>query len=236
MWFYSKVSIFLWDSNRFLLGIEIPVTSELSKLPSHVKIGYLNKAFPSYYSFLSSIEECFLSSQCNKTFVEIRQRATEKLFALGRSIILFFVEQQSQVLTASLNYEHFEISLDSLVQKIFYNQSQCSDFLICPPGFHKVYGNVSKGFSWKCEQCPINHFKSKYDNTTCQPCSGKFSIDNGHRTACVENGKMALQEIPLQMSNERVFVVTICSIGVLATFPNRGHIYEKENFTDCNSL
>ena len=57
---------------------------------------------------------------------------------------------------------------------------------VCGPGFHEIYGNVMDGFSWKCVLCPENTVKPLSGNGTCEKCTGRFNIDDGKRTSCID--------------------------------------------------
>ena len=58
--------------------------------------------------------------------------------------------------------------------------------LNCEPGFYRSYEKITHGFSWVCIACPKNHFKPDAGNHECTLCKGRFSIDNGNRTACID--------------------------------------------------
>ena len=94
----------------------------------------------------------------------------------------------------------------------FIKSASCP-LLTCQPGFHEKYGNVSNGYAWKCESCPVNHYKSVYGNTACEPCSGKLSVNNGDRTRCLD----PYTDLPLQFSSEKIFVISICCVGMIGT-------------------
>eukprot|EP00111_Clytia_hemisphaerica_P007745 TCONS_00022494-protein len=57
---------------------------------------------------------------------------------------------------------------------------------ICVPGKHKVYREIAGGYGWRCDLCPVNYHKSTIGDNGCIPCHGRFSIDNGDRTACID--------------------------------------------------
>ena len=84
----------------------------------------------------------------------------------------------------------------------------------CPPGFYRTYSNTTFGYEWVCEPCPVNHFKANDGNETqCESCSGVVSIDNGKCTGCID----PYTEIPLQITDERIFASVLCGIGLLMT-------------------
>ena len=91
---------------------------------------------------------------------------------------------------------------------------KCSN-ISCPPGFYRRYTNTTFGYEWMCEPCPVNHFKANEGNETqCKRCSGVLSIDNGKRTRCID----PYTETPLQVTEERIFVLVLCGIGIFMTF------------------
>lgn len=86
--------------------------------------------------------------------------------------------------------------------------------LVCPPGFERVYGDVSNGFSWKCVECPVNHMKPNHGDTPCLPCIGQLNIDNGVRTRCVDPYKNVFRQ-PLKI--ELVVLLSVSSLGIILT-------------------
>ncbi|XP_066923470.1 G-protein coupled receptor family C group 6 member A-like [Clytia hemisphaerica] len=67
--------------------------------------------------------------------------------------------------------------------------------VICGPGKYKIYGEVAGGYGYRCVLCPINHYKSTVGDDGCIPCSGKFCIDNGYRTECIDPYRDVYPEI-----------------------------------------
>ena len=65
---------------------------------------------------------------------------------------------------------------------------------------------------WKCELCPVNHFKVAQGNdVSCKQCTGKLSIDHGKRTACID----PYQEIAPDIWNaEFTFTFSISTVGL----------------------
>ncbi|XP_066932269.1 uncharacterized protein [Clytia hemisphaerica] len=58
---------------------------------------------------------------------------------------------------------------------------------VCSKGYQLIYGNVSEShFTWKCALCPKNTYKTMSGNTACQKCTGRYKIDNGKRTECID--------------------------------------------------
>ena len=87
---------------------------------------------------------------------------------------------------------------------------------ICEPGYHLIYGNASKNsFSWKCVLCPENTFKPFSGNRSCQKCPGRFNIDNGKRTVCID----PYENVQIGLSNQEfVLLVVLCALGASLTF------------------
>ena len=86
----------------------------------------------------------------------------------------------------------------------------------CGPGRYKVYGEMEGGYGWRCDLCPVNHYKSIVGDDGCIPCRGKFSIDNGDRTQCIDP-YTDTYPIVLEMV---LFQITLAFslAGILATF------------------
>ena len=106
------------------------------------------------------------------------------------------------------------IKLDQLKKEIFPNHCPVVN---CDPGYYKVYGNISDyGFTWQCFPCPDNYFKSVYGNTRCRPCTGKFSISNTNKTACLD----PYQDIYDHADSVQTFIIIVAlsGIGFLVTF------------------
>ena len=41
--------------------------------------------------------------------------------------------------------------------------------VICQPGRYKVYGEIVGGYGWRCDLCPVNHYKSTVGDNGCKP-------------------------------------------------------------------
>jgi len=96
---------------------------------------------------------------------------------------------------------------------VFPNATSCPN-IICKPGQHRAYGNITSGFSWKCVPCPRNHIKRIFGDSRCIPCTGVLSIDNGIRTRCVD----PYTEFYEQLFNQEYVAILVLSVtGVLFT-------------------
>ena len=80
-------------------------------------------------------------------------------------------------------------------------------YLRCQPGFYRSYEEILHGFSWICIPCAKNHFKPDFGNHECKPCEGRLSIDNGHRTACIDPYK----NIHVDYSSKEFYTIEIVS-------------------------
>ena len=96
--------------------------------------------------------------------------------------------------------------------------------LNCKPGFYKSYGNVSNGYTWKCEPCPMNYYKSEFGNNVCQLCSGKLSVSNAERTGCLDP-----YTEQLELTQERFFVIGVSCLGIIATLLTLGVFVKRRN-------
>ena len=96
-----------------------------------------------------------------------------------------------------------------------WNDSVCEK-PICRPGYHLIYGNVSvNSFAWSCVLCPPNTHKPLSGSGSCQKCTGRFNIDNGKRTMCIDPYK----NVNIGLSNsEFVFFMVQSLLGILMTF------------------
>ena len=75
--------------------------------------------------------------------------------------------------------------LDEPIDQKNYPGNRCP-LVVCGPGKYKVYGEIAGGYGWRCDLCPVNHYKSTVGDDGCIPCRGQFSIDNGFRTKCID--------------------------------------------------
>ena len=93
-------------------------------------------------------------------------------------------------------------------------QTSCPT-LICGPGRYKVYGEIAGGYRWRCDLCPVNHYKPTIGDDGCIPCRGKFNIDNGDRIKCVDPFK----DVHPKPFGEPLFKIAlaISTIGCFAT-------------------
>ena len=159
-------------------------------------------------------------------FLQKRQKFSVNLVTKGLYLSHFALQVVNRVQFRArklfhYSYEEFNFTnFNRNHSKLLNSQNQSfikSAFcpsLSYPPGFLKTYGNVSNGYTWKCESCPVNHFKSAYGNTACKPCSGRLSVNNGDRTRCLD----PYTDLPLQFSSEKIFVISICCVGMIGTF------------------
>ena len=84
----------------------------------------------------------------------------------------------------------------------------------CRAGHHRVYGNVTNGYAWKCVLCPEDTHKRLSGDGNCMKCTGRFSIDNGKRTSCID----PYTNKSISMENEEfVFLVALSISGLLLT-------------------
>ena len=203
------------------LGLYFGVTK--ADLPEYFKIGLINNAMLNckrYFDLISAHWNQTIRRGDYESFKILRQQASSTNYHIAdRSFKVLlnygFIRDIGYLVQSSWvdNYDHFQDLLPFLLKYNFRTvPSNCTE-LICPPGFYKAYGNVTMGFAWKCEPCPVNFYKSNYGNTACFPCTGLKSVDDGKRTACVDPYK----EVLLESSSERYFVVAVCGIGLLTT-------------------
>ena len=158
-------------------------------------------------------------------FLQKRQKFSVNLVTKGLYLSHFALQVVNRVQFRArklfhYSYEEFNFTnFNRNHSKLLNSQNQSfikSAFcpsLSYPPGFLKTYGNVSNGYTWKCESCPVNHFKSAYGNTACKPCSGRLSVNNKDRTGCLD----PYTDLPLQFSSEKIFVISICCVGMIGT-------------------
>eukprot|EP00111_Clytia_hemisphaerica_P007712 TCONS_00022413-protein len=86
----------------------------------------------------------------------------------------------------------------------------------CGPGRYKVYGEISGGYGWRCDLCPVNHYKSAVGDDGCLPCGGRFNIDNGKRTKCIDPYRSVYPEVIQITLFKSIFGLS--STGCLGTF------------------
>ena len=109
----------------------------------------------------------------------------------------------------------FETSLNVISDNFtLLENTQPCQHPICTPGFQKIYGNVTNGFSWKCVLCPENTIKPLSGNGTCEECTGRFNVDDGKRTSCID----PFTNIHVDFNDtEFVFLVGLSGCGLLLT-------------------
>ena len=112
----------------------------------------------------------------------------------------------------SLYSKHYALFESFILSK---NNSYLCKTPLCVAGHHRIYGNVTNGFGWKCVLCPENTYTSFSSYArTCQKCSGRFNIDNGKRTDCVD----PYTNIHTDFRNkEFIFFVALNCFGVFLT-------------------
>ena len=92
----------------------------------------------------------------------------------------------------------------------------------CPAGFVNQYGATKQkndslfdmAHGPKCELCPANHVKLDFGPGKCEPCHGKRNIDNGQRTACIDQ----YQDVFLTLNKAQLYVLNALVLsGLLST-------------------
>ena len=101
--------------------------------------------------------------------------------------------------------------------KNFSTKTKCKT-LICGPGRIKIYGEIAGGYGWRCDLCPVNHYKSAVGDNGCLPCRGQFSIDNGQRTKCVDPYRDVYPNTMEQTLSK--IMISLAIVGILATILN----------------
>ena len=224
----NKYTFVFIDQHRSALNLEwdvsfLPHIPTDLYIPAYFRIGFQNDLWLKYQSYFFSV--CLTLTMFKGEFIghyrlykTLLQRAShslssdDEIASVDRFIDVWFGESTSDI-TYIDHYSEFEYLLPFLMKnKLMTVPSNCTE-VSCPPGSYKTYGNVTMGFAWKCEPCPVNYHKSNYGNTACLPCIGLKSVDNGKRTACVD----PYEEVLLESSSERYFVIAVCGIGLLTT-------------------
>ena len=93
---------------------------------------------------------------------------------------------------------------------------------ICGPGRYKVYGEISGGYGYRCDLCPVNHYKTTVGDDGCISCRGRFSIDNGLRTKCIDPYKdiyaNVWESVLFKLLLSLNILGLICAIGTMGIF------------------
>ena len=100
------------------------------------------------------------------------------------------------------------LSIDQNFKNIS-TKTKCK-MLLCGPGRYKVYGEIAGGYGWRCDLCPVNHYKPTVGDNGCIPCRGQFNIDNGHRTQCIDPYKSVNPNIM-----EQILFRTLMSLSII---------------------
>ena len=208
-----------------------PLAEYPENVPGYFKLGFLKRLFAPYTMYLLLLNNFLLVDEADyQYFLQTRQDTADGLRCKG----MWLAKECYGIVTIKwnnkagrthlwpwLNYKSFEKthpfypSIESLIlSKYPFNRpSLCSNF-VCGPGFFKTYTNITAGYTWKCEPCPVNHYKKTWGEASkCIPCNGVKSIDNGNRTACID----PYQEVSFEMTAERYFVCAICGFGIFIT-------------------
>ena len=99
--------------------------------------------------------------------------------------------------------------------------------MTCGLGKYKVYGEITGGYGYRCDLCPINHYKSTVGDDGCIPCRGQFSIDNGYRTKCIDPYKN-IHPNSISMTLFQI-ILTFSSLGTLTSIATIGVFVRKKN-------
>uniref|UniRef100_A0A7M5XG76 G-protein coupled receptors family 3 profile domain-containing protein n=2 Tax=Clytia hemisphaerica TaxID=252671 RepID=A0A7M5XG76_9CNID len=207
------------DSYRKFLSFNYPATmAEMKRnnLPKEVRIGVISKFFALYFFYFQRVALFSKSNSIIKSqqvFFKIRREEAHTDVRLARNINFNFPYQKSY--NAKSYGKSFQDTLASIGRHKQLGENMCPH-LACGPGFQKTYGNVTGGYTWKCEFCPVNHIKPTFGNTHCIPCQGIQSIDNGLRTKCID----PYREVDLEMDFERIFAASLCAIGLIMALLN----------------
>ena len=152
-------------------------------------------------------------------FMVRRQKyANEKGFFKKRLMYLQSLTPKGTTMLFRKNRcDYFDIT-ENISENKFVNHTapstECNISIFCRPGFHSKYGNVSNGFTWRCEPRQQNHYKSVYGDTGCSPCTGKLSISNKERTKCIDPYTRISRS---ELTGEKIFALTVSGVGMLMT-------------------
>ena len=212
---YHPNIILLADSIRHRLNYDIPIPTYRYSIPKDAVIGFhkwSHLAFNAYYYYVEELYNSTIRQGNYGAFLYHRELARLQKPSLVQKFIIFrFVDFKIQIIM--YNYVQFNEMVKNLQRfPLQRPPTECPEIL-CGPGYRYIYGNISDGFSWKCERCAANYFKKDYGNTDCLPCSGALSIDNGKRTECVDPFK----EKFLQYKTVRIVVLAMSGTGALMT-------------------
>ena len=108
----------------------------------------------------------------------------------------------------------------------YARKTTCKE-ISCGPGRYKVYGEIAGGYGYRCDLCPVNHYKSTVGDDGCTPCRGQFSIDNGYRTKCIDPYKNIHPNI-LSMTLFQIILV-FSSLGILTSIATICVFVRKRN-------
>ena len=196
------------------------LTETYNNLPNHIKFAVLQNIYGyseelDYFPYgelfkLSSKFSSFREDQDHRKtgimYFTVSIRLDGVINDIGSSVM----DDRSTIDWTDRQIYYHEIR-DFLTRK--ENLSSC-EIPTCTPGYQRVYSNVTNGFSWICNLCPKNTFKPLSGDDICATCIGRFNIDNGKRTACID--PYIIVHIDFA-KNEFIFLVVLSLFGMLLT-------------------
>ena len=95
--------------------------------------------------------------------------------------------------------------------------------ILCLPGYYKTYGVIERNNytgkfdqidGLKCVLCGVNTIKIGYNDGPCVPCQGRYNVDNGLRTACVDPYK----DVDLSFETDQIYIsISLITFGSIIT-------------------
>ena len=194
-------------------------SEKYDKLPTHVKYAVGENLYTYEYVMetLVAWKQFDLFDWLTSILSLFRYHIQDKIKRGTTSMTEFFMSKRGFARKIGLMVWGHVFIYEKAFVKSFTSETKNLTFCeipTCAAGQYRVYGNVSNGFSWNCLSCPENTYKPLSGDGPCEKCTGRFNIDNGKRTACIDPFTNANIDFS---NNEFIFLVVLSAFGMIMT-------------------